>query len=413
MATDAGAVTERQSGEAGELAIAAIRTTPVNVELDAPYRWSVGYFPGFTKTVVEVETASGLVGLGEAPSHWAARTIDEAIAPRLIGADARDLADCERRALPPLAVMRNTEDESMLRAYGGVEMALWDLAGKLAGRSVADLLGGRVRDAVPFTEYFAPRLGAEQTPVEIARYCARMAEQHGAVAFEGKVGFGDLRFQLEIVREVRAAVGAAATIRLDANAGWSVTTARHALRELARYDVRSVEDPVRSVAELRRLRGISPIAFSSHDTDLVAAAAWGVPDAIVVNLTALGGIRRTVAFANACEALGVDLWFYSPDTGIANAAYVQVAAAVEWIAEPSQTLLRWHTDDVVAGGPPRPRDGVLPVRDLPGLGVELDRAALARCHRRFLEQGPLDAYAHPSRPGRYGARIVAVGGDGR
>jgi len=411
MATHTGPAMTGQEEETGDLAITAIRATPVNVELDAPYRWSVGYFPGFTKTIIEVETAGGLVGLGEAPSHWAARVIEQAIAPRLVGADPRNLADCERRALPPVAVMRNTEDESLVRAYGGVEMALWDLIGKHAGRSVAELLGGRVRDEVGFTEYFAPRLGEEDSPVAVARYCARMAEEHGARGFEGKVGFGDLDFEVAMVREIRAAVGDAAMIRLDANMGWSVMTARQALRRLAEYDVRSIEDPVRSVADMRQLRSGSSISFSSHDPNLVAAAAWGVPDAIVVNLTALGGIRRTVAFANACEQIGVDLWFYSPDTGVANAAYLQVAAAVEWLSEPSQTLLRWHKDDVLVGGPARPRNGVLPVPDGPGLGVELDPDALARCHRAFREDGPFDQYFHPNRPGRYGSRNIAVGLD--
>lgn len=398
---------ERVQQDSG-MVIEEIRVTPVNVALEAAYRWSVGYFPGFTKSIVEVETDTGVVGIGEAPSHWTAQQIEGAIAPRLIGADPLNLVDCERRALPPIAVMRNTETESLVHAYGGVEMALWDIAGKSSGRSVAELLGGRARDEVGFTEYFAPRLGEESSPVEVASYCARMAEEHGANSFEGKVGFGRVDEEIAMVREIRAAVGEEAMIRLDANMGWSITTARHALRRLAEYDVRSVEDPVRSVAEMRFLRGASPIAFSSHEPNLAVAARWGVPDAIVINLSALGGIRRTVAFVNACEQLGVDVWFYSPDTGVANAAYLQVAAALEWISEPSQTLLRWHRDDVVQGGPMRPRNGVLPVPDGPGFGVELDPEGLVRCHRAFLEDGPFDQYFHPSRPGRYGSRNIAV-----
>ena len=62
-----------------------------------------------------------------------------------------------------------------------------------------------------------------------------------------------------------------------------------------------------------------------------------------------------------------------------NSAYLQVACAVDWISQPSQTLLRWHTDDVTEQGPPQPENGVLPVPDEPGLGVTLDRVALIRC----------------------------------
>ena len=80
--------------------------------------------------------------------------------------------------------MRNSEDDAIVRAWGGVELALWDLVGRIQNRSVASLLGGRVRDEVAFTEYFAPRLahngrGGESTPADIARYCAAMAEAHG------------------------------------------------------------------------------------------------------------------------------------------------------------------------------------------------------------------------------------------
>ena len=361
--------------------IAAIRATPVNVPLEAPYRWSVGTFPGLSKTIVEVESTDGAVGIGEAPSTAAATLIEQAIAPRLLGADPANLADCERRALPPVRVMRNSEDDAIVRAWGGVELALWDLVGRLQNRSVASLLGGRVRDEVAFTEYFAPRLahdgrGGESTPTDIARYCAAMAEAHGSTVFEGKVGVDDVASDVAVAREVRAAIGPDAVLRLDANKRWDVATAREALHRMEPYLVRSIEDPARSAAEMARLRPGTSISFSSHDPDLALAAQLGVPDAFVLNLSVLGGIRRSVAFINACEELGVNVWFYSPDTGVMNAAYLQVAAAVEWVSEPSQTLLRWHTDDVVVGGPFQPRNGVL---EVPAVPASASSSTAPRC----------------------------------
>lgn len=387
-----------------DVTITAIRTTPINIPLEAPYRWSVGVFPGLSKTIVEVETSAGVVGIGEAPSPWAGRIIDERIAPRLIGADPTDLADCDRRGLPPVRVMRNADDDSVVHAFGGVEMAVWDVIGQLQGRSIADLLGGRVRDAVSFTEYFAPRLavngaGGEDDPLSIARYCARMQETHGATAFEGKVGIFDVATEVKIVREVRAAIGDDCLLRLDANKRWTVGTARGALREFERFGVASIEDPVSSVTEMVSLRRSTQIGFSSHDPQVGLAATLGVPDAFCINLCALGGIRRTLQAVAACAELGIDLWFYSPDTGVMNAAYLQVATATPWISQPSQTLLRWHTDDVIVGGPMRPENGLLRVPDGPGLGVTLDREALRRCHQRFLDDGAYDHYGDPSRSG--------------
>lgn len=396
---------------AGDLRISAVRATLVNIPLKAPYQWSVGYFPGFTKTIVEVETESGALGLGEAPSHWSAAIIEEGLGPRLIGADPRDLAGCERRAVPPIQAMRNADDESVLRAWAGIEMALWDLNGHLQGRPVAELLGGFVRTEIPYTEYFSLRLangqdGGEASPADVAAYCAKMQEEHGARAFEGKVGFGDLEFEIAMVREIRAAIGEEPKLRLDANMGWSLITAREALRRLEPFNVSSVEDPAATLIELAHLRQSSSIAFSTHNTDLSLSQERGVPDAIVVGIGAIGGIGKTVQLAHVCQHFGVDLWFYSPDTGVANAAYRQVAAAVDWLGEPSQTLLRWHADDVVVGGPVAPQNGFIEASRTPGLGIELDREALRRCHQSVGENGAFDQYSHPDRS-EYGPRRIA------
>jgi glucarate dehydratase len=386
--------------------IREIRATPVNIPIEAPYHCSVGVFAGFSKTVVEVESSDGVVGIGEAPNPFAAQVIQTRIAPKLFGANPYDLTDCERRAVPPIETYKNTDDNAIVLAYGGVEMALWDLVGKLEGRSVAELLGGRVRDSIPFTEYFAFRLATngiegESTPKEVAGYCARMAEEHGAVRFEGKAGVHGLGTEVDMVREIRSAVGDDALLRLDANMAWSTTVAREALRRFEPYNIGSFEEPVRTLHELSQLRSSTSISFSSHEPDLAAAVRLGVPDAFVINLTQLGGIRRTVKFVAACEVFGIDVWFYS-EPGVSTAAQIQVASAIEWLSQPSQTLARWQADDVIVGGPFRPEGGSLPVPRTPGVGVELDRVALKRAHARFVEEGPLDQYADPAaRPGAF------------
>jgi glucarate dehydratase len=124
------------------------------------------------------------------------------------------------------------------------------------------------------------------------------------------------------------------------------------------------------------------------------AVTLGVPDAFVINLTALGGIRRTVALIAACEELRIDVWFYS-DPGVATAAYLQVAAALPWVSKPSQTLGRWLLDDVIDEGPLIPDKGIIQVPHGPGLGVNLNREALERCRQRYLDNGPFDDYLAP------------------
>ena len=118
----------------------------------------------------------------------------------------------------------------------------------------------------------------------------------------------------------------------------------------------------------------------------------------MIGLAFCGGIAGTQRFVAECERAGVGFWFYSGDLGIATAAYLHVAAATPYLDRPSQSLLRWTTDDVIAGGPFKPERGVVPVPEGPGLGVELDEQALARCVERYAREGAYDFYGGPSLP---------------
>jgi glucarate dehydratase len=180
--------------------------------------------------------------------------------------------------------------------------------------------------------------------------------------------------------------------------GWRLGTAQRALARLEPFDLANVEEPVGSFAELRELRRSTTVPFSAHTPDVALASELGVPDALVTGLGFCGGISGTRRLIADCEAAGVGFWFYSGDLGIATAAYLHVAAATSYLDRPSQSLLRWTADDVVAGGPFSPEGGVVPVPTGPGLGVELDEKALARCVERFAREGPYDFYSGPPLP---------------
>lgn len=386
--------------------ITKIQSTPVNVPLEAPFFWSVGVYPGTTKVVLEVFTDEGLIGLGEAPSIHCWKIIEERLAPRLIGADAFDIETCERLCVPDTRADYNSDDRSVLKAFGGVEMALWDLRGKAWDLPLYKLLGGAVRKEIPFTEYFALRekrgvIGGEKTPKDVAAYCARMHERHGSTCFEGKCAPGDPCTTVGMVREIRKALGDEVIIRLDANMGYSLDTACDLIVQLGQYRLSNFEDPVPSFFEMAKLRQHTYIPFSTHLPDLKLAVRLGVPDNFVLNLTQLGGIQRTRNFVAACEEMGVGFWCYSGETGIGSAAYLHFIAASQYIRQPSQSLFRWQTDDVIEEGPFRPQANVLPVPEGPGLGITLSPSSLQRCHERFLEEGPYDEYYDPANPGKY------------
>ncbi|MGL5012005.1 MAG: mandelate racemase/muconate lactonizing enzyme family protein, partial [Paracoccaceae bacterium] len=284
--------------------IKAIRATPVLIPLEAPYLWSYGALDGFTKCVVEVETSDGLVGIGEAPSHGAARIID-AFAERLVGMDALDLVALERRVLPSMPMAHSVTDHATRGAWGGVEIALWDLRGKLWGQPIANLLGGIQRRHIPFTDYFSYRLpeggkGGERSVEAVVDYCLGLREAHGTTFFEGKVSEPDLNANIRLVQALRAALGPDVMLRIDSNQAFSVPSAIYLAGAFEEAGVRNWEDPTPDWTGMKRLRERTRIPFSGHNTDLAKAVAYGAPDAIVSDVAGFGGFAAAMRFVSAC-----------------------------------------------------------------------------------------------------------------
>jgi glucarate dehydratase len=378
--------------------IESVEAWPVKVPLEAPYEMAPGIVAGIDRTIVRITTSEGAVGLGEAPSPEDAEALGSELGQRLVGREGSQvLAELGRIERPP-AAHRGDGKVVLHNPLAGVEIALWDLEGRNAGVPFHRLLGGAGRNEIAFTEYFAYRDGLEQSPSDVAAYCARMIQEHDSPAFEGKLGVRPLEDDIELVSEVRAAIGPTRTLRLDANMGWQLETARQALALLEPFDVANVEEPVGSFAEMAELRQSTAIPFSAHTPDIGLASELGAPDVLVIGLGFCGGIAGTRRFIAECEDAGVGFWFYSGDLGIATAAYLHIAAANPYLDRPSQSLLRWTTDDVIVGGPFSPESGVVQVPTAPGLGVELDEDAVARGVERFSREGPYDFYAGPPLP---------------
>ena len=371
--------------------IASIVATPVNVPMVAPYRFSFGTLASFTTTIVEVTDSDGVTGIGETP-HGDLSALINQMGSRLTGCSIDDLNGCEARCVARTGFSLWDDSANERRAFGGIEMALWDLRAKRAGVPLVDLLGGRVRDSVAFTEYFALRVGRDETPAAVVRYCEQMAADFDSPWFEGKLGVLDVDAEMAMVADLVRALGPGRVQRLDANGVYTVPTARQVVHRMADLGIGWLEDPCRTHDETGRLRADGvPVSFSTHQVDLARAARAGVPDAFCIDATEMGGLRRTQDFLRACAALGIDFWCYSGDAGVMTAAYLHLTAAEPTMIRPHQSLFRFTADVVIEQGHYSPRGGVLPVPDAPGLGVSIDRAALARLHERFRAEGTMAA----------------------
>ena len=378
--------------------IARIEAWPVNVPLETPYEMAPGFVAGIHRTIVRVTTTDGVVGLGEAAAPEDATALRGELGQQVVGRESAEVLAELGRAERPRVEHRSDSKVLIHNPLSAIEIALWDIEAKVVGVPLYQLLGDVCRLEIPFTEYFAYRERREQTPSEVAAYCARMIEEHESPAFEGKVAVRPVEEDVKLVGELRAAIGPEPMLRLDANMGWRTETARQALAELEPFDIANVEEPVGSFVELAQLRRSTAIPFSAHTPDVELTAELGVPDSIVIGLGFCGGIAGTRRFIADCEQAGIAFWFYSGDLGIATAAYLHIAAATPYLDRPSQSLLRWTTDDVIVGGPFSPQRGVVPVPTGFGLGVELDEKGLARGVDRFAREGPYDFYSGPPLP---------------
>src|SRR5262249_37914210 len=250
--------------------IARIEAWPANVPLEATYLMATGTVPGISRTIVRVTTEDGVVGLGESASTDDAGELLGGLGSTFVGRETDVVRDDLSRA--PLVAPEHRRDGQVVidRPETGVEIALWDIAAREADVPLHELFGEKCRSSVAFSEYFAYRIGREESPVDIARYCALLVEEHGSPVFEGKGAVTPLEQDVRMVSEIRSAIGAERELRLDANVGWKPETARRALELLEPFDIANIEEPVASFTDMAELRRATTTPFSAHTPDVAA-----------------------------------------------------------------------------------------------------------------------------------------------
>ena len=279
---------------------------------------------------------------------------------------------------------------SVTHAISGIDIALWDLLGKATGQPVGRLLGGRYRSRVkPYASLLM------QEPGPLADHLLQIKEQ-GFRAF--KIGWGPFGRRTSaldeaIVKAAREAVGAESLLMVDAGASdafwqhgykWALRTAPM----LAAYDVAWFEEPLKpddldDYIQLRR-RAPVPIAAGEGLTRRQSFQPWlqaGALDIVQPDVTKVGGISEERRIGWMAQENGVRFIPHGWNTAVGLAADLQLASAfpdtdlVEYIAGSA------YVDEIAAGGWQLDGDGMLPIPEAPGLGLELDMDAVAKYSR--------------------------------
>jgi glucarate dehydratase len=376
--------------------IAAVELITVRMPLVVPYVSAMGVRASVDRTLVRLRTEDGIEGLGETVGSASVLAFLTAIGTALVGHDGLDRTGLRTRLAPP--AFRESEGRDGWMAVAGVEMAMWDLAGKRYGAPVWELLGGAVRRRVPAALCFgAAAVPLQATPEDVRTFLADdgnvgrlvdqvagLARQSGFTTVKMKSAARRREWDVAVMTGLRETLGPAAELRIDPNAALSPAEALALCSALEPLRLEYYEDPtwgLEGMASLRqRLR--TPLASNMcvvEFNDLAPAVRLGALDVVLGDVYCWGGMAAMVELSAICRTFGLDLvihsWF---ELGVATAANLHLAAALPHVKRAMDCTLPLHAGDIVAGGKPPIVDGLLAVPDGPGLGVALDEAAVAR-----------------------------------
>lgn len=390
--------------------IVDIRATTVTVPLEAPLLHSNGAHWGrFVRTVVEVEADNGLVGLGElGGGGQSAEAAVAALREYLVGHDPLQTEALRFAIANPTASLYNNRTQLL----AAIEFACIDLAGQELGVPAYQLLGGKLRDRVPFASYLFFRYadpksgeGEIRTPEQLARHARELKDKYGFAVHKLKAGVFDPDYELECYRALAAETGPD-LLRYDPNGALSVGQARRFGKAIADLPNDYYEDPVWGLNGMRQLRDLGlPLATNTvvvNFEQLASNVRDPAVDVILLDTTFWGGIRACIKAAAVCETFQLGVAVHSSgELGIQLATMLHLGAVVPNLDHAADAHYHHLRDDIIEGGKMSYVDGSIAVPDGPGLGVRLDRQKLAQYAELYRELGSYPYDRDPGRPGWY------------
>jgi glucarate dehydratase len=385
--------------------IVDMRVRCVAIPINAQLRHNTGVHPGyFMRTVLELMTDEGIVGLGEVGGGDQRAALTK-LMPRFVGLDPFALETIK------LKMLRSSYYVSNARLYAAIEMACLDIQGKVLGRPLSDLLGGRVRDTVPFIAYLfwrydRPGGGDDTQPEDMAELCIELHETLGVTAMKLKAGVMAPGMEARVMELCRQRLPENFGLRIDPNGVWSVSTAVAIGRRLEPLQLEFFEDPswglegntaVRKQVRIPIATNMYPARFD----DLGPGIRMGAVDVVLTDLHYWEGPRGVKDLAAVCRTFNLGVAMHSGvEFGIELAAMLHTASTIPEMTFAGDAHYHYLTDDIIAGGKMVYRDGAIAVPTGPGLGVELDPEKMDKYERYYEKMG--DYYARfnvdPRRP---------------
>ena len=399
-----------------------INITPIAI-VDPPLLNAAGlHAPYALRIVLEVITDDQITGISEIPGNTDIEAALNEAREILIGQDVFQLnkiklllsahfgseSPKERGEAP-------WDQRKLVHIFSSVEVACLDIIGKVSGRPIVDLLGGKMRESVPFSAYLfykyegaggvlgfgtdpkakgwdAARQKSALNPEEIVAQARAMCEEFGFKSIKLKGGVFEPRMEVDTILALHKVFGPEVPLRFDPNAIWKLETAIPYAMEMEGI-LEYLEDPVRGQENMAAIRKVlkTPLATNMCTTsfdDIPNSIRIGSEDIILSDHHFWGGLKASMTLSGICDTFGRSLSMHSNShLGISLAAMVHLGAALPEMPYALDTHYPWQSDEVIVGGRMKFVDGSVEVPSEPGLGVELDQQALQKLHQNYLKAG--------------------------
>lgn len=396
--------------------------TPIAIQ-DPPLLNAAGlHAPYALRTIVELITEDGIVGISEIPGNDAINASLAEASKMIIGKDVYQLGQLQQSINAYFGTDTSKDrgdapwdQRKLVHVFSALEVACLDIIGKVVNRPIVDLLGGKMRDAVPFAAYLfykyegaggelgfgtdkiasgwdAARQKAAVDPEGIVAQAQAMCNHFGFQSIKLKGGAFPPEEEVAAMFALHDAFGDKMPLRFDPNAIWKPETALKYGKKMEPI-LEYLEDPVRGQEEMAKLRKVvkTPLATNMCTTsfeEIPESIRLGAEDIILSDHHFWGGLRASMELAKLCSTFGRKLSMHSNShLGISLAAMVHLGGALPEVPYALDTHYPWQSEEVIEGGSIPFVNGSVEVPKGAGLGVELDRKALEKLHQQYLKAG--------------------------
>ena len=400
--------------------IKEFRITPIAVT-DPPLLNSVGlHQPYALRTIIELVTDDNISGISEIPGNMQINALLEDAKQLVLGSDPFQLNHLRTRIFQRFGHIESEkrgnnpwDDRKLVHVFSALEVACLDIQGKICGRPVVDLLGGKCRDEVSFDAYLfykligaggklghdidpgaigwdSARQAAAENPESLVDQARGMMKEFGFRSIKLKGGVFPPEEEVKGIMELRKAFGHNVPLRFDPNGVWSVETSIKYGRQMEGV-LEYLEDPTLGQEGMSKVRKVLkvPLATNMCTTsfeDIPTSVELWSEDIILSDHHFWGGLRESVNLGKVCKTFGKGLSMHSNShLGISLIAMVHMAAAIPNLSYDLDTHYPWQSEEVIVGGRVKFEEGNVSVPSEPGLGITLDYEELDKLHENFKE----------------------------